>query len=343
MIVFTNENILNLIIESLALSTTKEIRNKVNNLILGKLLVRQITYLRIFDSFSISDNKILNTCDESSKDTLALLSDGNLVSSSIKNIKVFDLSNYQCINELDSNYYFKSTLLLPNEKLLIASYDKFLIFNIKSNFESDTVKLEKRLYDLDDLFLISNSHIACTGMIGSEKYIAIFDNDFNCIKELKQNKCIAPSPFANLNIGKLAYGSNGYIKICDINNNYNEFTSIEVEKDNKYNDIYTLLSINKFNLLISGIISYLKVWETNTFQCLYTIKTWNVYVTKLLFMPNGFVAVGLRSGEIKILDALGNKVINTLKGHSKRIYSLALTKDNRLISKCGDYKIIVWC
>jgi hypothetical protein len=72
---------------------------------------------------------------------------------------------------------------------------------------------------------------------------------------------------------------------------------IKVEKD-KYNYIYTLLSINKFNLLISGTISYLKVWETNTFQCLYTIKIWNVYVSKLLSMPNGCIAVGLRSGEI---------------------------------------------
>jgi WD40 repeat protein len=102
-----------------------------------------------------------------------------------------------------------------------------------------------------------------------------------------------------------------------------------------------LLSINKFNLLISGTISDLKVWETNTFQCLYTIKIGNL-VTKLLSMPNGFVAVGLRSGEIKILDALRNKVINTLKGHSGYILSLVVTKDNKLISKC-DNIITVWC
>jgi hypothetical protein len=115
--------------------------------------------------------------------------------------------------------------LLPNEKLLIASYDEFLIFNIKGNFELDTIKLNKRLYELDDLFLISNSHIACTGVMESKKYIFIFNNDFNCIKELKQNKYIAPFPFANLNNGKISYGSDGNIKICDINNNYNEFTN----------------------------------------------------------------------------------------------------------------------
>jgi hypothetical protein len=335
---FANENILNLIIYSLALSNTREILNRINNRILGKLLVRQITYLKIFESFSILNTKILSTCDNSDKDTLALLSDGNLVSCSVKNIKVFDLSNYQCKKDLGINFYFKSTLLLPNEKLLVAGISKFLIFNINGNFEVDTIKLEKR--ELDDLFLISNNYIACTGMIGSDKYIFIFDNDFNCIKEIRTKQFRVPISFANLNNGKLTYCSNGYVKICDINNNYNEYSNIEIDKDN---DIYTLLSINKFNLLITGTLFYLKVWETNTFQCLYTIKTQNGYVTKLLSMPNGFVAVGFKNGEIRILDALRNKVINTLKGHSGNILALALTKDNKLISKCYNYKIIVWC
>jgi WD40 repeat protein len=138
----------------------------------------------------------------------------------------------------------------------------------------------------------------------------------------------------------LAYGSEGNIKICDINNNYNEYSNIEVEK---INNIYALLSVNKFNILISVNYCELKVWETNTFKCLYTIKIRVCYVNKLLSMPNGFVAVRLNIGEIKILDALRNKVINTLKGHSRQIISLALTKDNRLISKCNAYDIIVWC
>jgi hypothetical protein len=162
---------------------------------LGKLLVGQITYLKIFESFSILSKKTLSTRDESSKDTLALLSNGNLVSSSVKNIKVFDLSNYQCIKELGGNYYFGSTLLLSNENLLIASYDKFLIFNIKGNFEFETITLEKDIYELNDLFLIFDNHIACTGMMESKKYIFIFDNDFNCIKELKRKEFIAPSAF----------------------------------------------------------------------------------------------------------------------------------------------------
>jgi WD40 repeat protein len=339
MILYTNENILNLIIDSLSLSKTKEILNRVNNRILNQLLVRQITYFKIFQSFSILNKRTLSTCHASREDTLALLSNGNLVSSSVKSIKVFDLSNYQCIKELDGNFY-KSILLLPNEKLLIASYDKFLILNIKSNFEFDTITLKKRIHELDNLFLISNNHIACTGAIESEKYIFIFDNDFNCIEELKQKKFIAPTPFANLNKGKFAYGSDGNVKICDINNNYNEHSNIEVEKEF---DIFTLLSINKFNLLISGTLFDLRVWETNTFQCLYTIKIRDGHVTKLLSMPNGFVAVEFNSGEIRILDALRNKVINTLKGHSGKILSLALTKDNRLISKCSYYDIIVWC
>jgi WD40 repeat protein len=80
-----------------------------------------------------------------------------------------------------------------------------------------------------------------------------------------------------------------------------------------------------------------------TFQCLYIIKTQTDYVIKLLSMPNGFVAVGLSSGEIIILDALRNKITNTLKGHSRTILSLRLTKDNMLISKCSYNNIIVWC
>jgi hypothetical protein len=55
---------------------------------------------------------------------------------------------------------------LPNENLLIASYDKFLLVNIKGNFEFDTITLEKDVCELDDLSLISNNHIACTGVIG---------------------------------------------------------------------------------------------------------------------------------------------------------------------------------
>jgi hypothetical protein len=340
MILFTNENILNLIIDSLILSKTREILNMVNNRILSQLLVRRITYLKIFESFSILNKKILRTCNESrEEDTLALLSNGDLVSSSFKSVKVFDLSSYQCIKNLNGDYYFQSTLLLPNENLLVASYDKFLIFNVGGNFEFDTITL-KDIYKLDSLFLISNNHIACTGVIASKNYIFIFDNDFNCIKEIKQNNFIAPTPFANLNNGKLVYCPDGDVKICDINNNYNEYSNIEVEKGNS---IYTLLSINKFNLLITSTISDLKVWETNTFQCLYMIKTLKDYVTQLLSMPNGYVAIGYNFGKIMILDALRKKVINTLKGHSTTILSLALTKDYRLISKCYDHKIIVWC
>jgi hypothetical protein len=87
-------------------------------------------------------------------------------------------------------------LLLHNEKLLITLNDKFLIFNIKDNFEFGTITLEKDIYGLNNLFLISNNHIACTGAIDSDKYIFIFDNDFNCIKELKQKKFNTSTPFA---------------------------------------------------------------------------------------------------------------------------------------------------
>ena len=97
--------------------------------------------------------------------------------------------------------------------------------------------------------------------------------------------------------------------------------------------------------IISG--SYdktIKIWNTNTGQCLKTLEGHLYFVNSVAYSPDGTKIIsGSGDGTIKIWNANTGKCLKTLNGHSIYVYSVAYSPDGtKIISGSGDKTIKIW-
>ncbi|XP_055609495.1 WD repeat-containing protein 3-like [Uranotaenia lowii] len=97
------------------------------------------------------------------------------------------------------------------------------------------------------------------------------------------------------------------------------------------------------NLAIaSGSGESLKLWSRTSQSCLRTIETG--YVVSCCFVPGDrHVLVGLKSGELLIVDIVIGEVIERIKAHEKELWSVVLTPDMRgCVTGGGDTTVKFW-
>ena len=97
--------------------------------------------------------------------------------------------------------------------------------------------------------------------------------------------------------------------------------------------------------IISG--SYdktIKIWNTNTGQCLKTLEGHLYFVNSVAYSPDGTKIIsGSGDGTIKIWNANTGKCLKTLNGHKYSVESVAYSPDGRkIISGSRDKTIKIW-
>lgn len=102
---------------------------------------------------------------------------------------------------------------------------------------------------------------------------------------------------------------------------------------------------HKNNLLITGSYdSTIKLWNTNTFECVKSLEAHKDEILCLLVLPcNHELASGARDNTIKVWSLTKYKLIYTLRGHTKAVSCLIWLKlRDELVSGSHDGTIKFW-
>uniref|UniRef100_A0A8D8K872 WD repeat-containing protein 3 n=2 Tax=Culex pipiens TaxID=7175 RepID=A0A8D8K872_CULPI len=92
----------------------------------------------------------------------------------------------------------------------------------------------------------------------------------------------------------------------------------------------------------SGSGESLKLWNRATQSCLRTVETG--YVVSCCFVPGDrHVLVGLKTGQLLIVDIVIGEVIERIEAHAKELWSIVLTPDQRgCVTGGGDTTVKFW-
>jgi WD40 repeat protein len=336
----TNENILSTMISTFGMKEATHLVKQVNSVTFNKLLLRYINYENIFKSLKIV--QVIMQKGTNNKNSIALLHNGNMVSFDDYEIKIFNTTNFECVKILKDEQPIKSGIILPNGNILTCNINRLKIWKVNNDFKCSIIKYEKsqEITNLNNLFLLSNSNIACYVRNNGIPCIAIFDKNFKLINVFEMITPTWRVDFANINNNRFVFASFQFLEVCNLED-YKCFR-IQAEGDH----VCALLFIKKNNFLLSSSLNhnYFKVWDTNNFHCIKIIQTAKpVFV--FLLLPCRFVVCGLTNCFFDIGLEIWNidkgECINSLKGYKGTVKSL-IYKDKIIILKNVDGEILKW-
>ncbi|XP_035778768.1 WD repeat-containing protein 3-like [Anopheles albimanus] len=96
--------------------------------------------------------------------------------------------------------------------------------------------------------------------------------------------------------------------------------------------------------IASGSAESLKLWSRSTQAVLRTIPTDGGYVVSTCFVPGDrHVLVGLKTGQLLIVDIVAAEVIERIEAHEKELWSIVLTPDKHgCVTGGGDTTVKFW-
>jgi WD40 repeat protein len=334
-----NEFIVKLIFSSIKAFETHILFEKINSKRLNIIILRLLNSIEdIFKSYKMS--KKISSAHKACIDTLALLPDNSLISSSPDAINIWDINTWDRIRTLKPPQDFFSTAVLL-EGIIVSTSSKGLVktWDTNNNFEEDTVVAGKYT-NFQVLTLLSNSYLAFSAYYQDSFCIIILDhyNRFKCIEIIKAHTKQINS-LVNLTGNKFATGSgDGTIKIWDADDGYNCLNTLD-------NDswVLNLIFVSEKGLLLAGTYNQMiKVWDINCYECIKTIDAHNGGVCSFLLLPRGYFATGSYNGEIKIWKLDGFEFVCRLDDDSSdRKICLLLLNDSSIISSAHE-SIVIW-
>jgi WD40 repeat protein len=275
--------------------------------------------------------------------SIALLSNGNIISASNdKALKLWNINDNNCIF-LATEQVISSLLMLPDDKFACCSYqyNHINIWKMKADSDPECIK-SINTYEgckfINKLFLLSDLNIACSARFDESFRILILDskNEYNCIQNFLGHIQMI-NDLVSLPYNRIASGSNDEtIKIWDLDKG----NCIKALTGHKH-WITSLIFIERDNSLISGSHDgSIKIWEVNDFHCLKTIQIKNG-IRNLLLLPGGyFASSGYNS--VKIWDIKNCECINSLENQKGSVGHLVLTEDRRIVSVFNHDTLVVW-
>jgi WD40 repeat protein len=297
-------------------------------------MLRLLCYYNIFSS--IGQTKLILGKDIDHGISLLILSDGNILTGSYgKACQVWSIKNYLCIKTLYR--YTGSVHSIDKGYIAVVWREEINILNPLDNFKCiKTIRL-MGYNNYRVLIQLLNGNLAFTANCNYNPYIIILDHrtEYSCTKILLDDNISVPSTFS---LTKDTFATYGYVYIKIWSTfDYKCFKIIHA-----HDDWVTSLIFSK-GLIISSSSDYtIRVWDVKKeYKCIKIINAHVSNVTCLLLLPGGFFASGSHDRKIKIWDLKTFNCINELVGHKNGICSLALLKDNRIVST-SDGDFIVW-
>lgn len=95
-------------------------------------------------------------------------------------------------------------------------------------------------------------------------------------------------------------------------------------------------------LIASASAESLKIWNQESLTCIRTVEIG--YSLTCLFVPGDrYVLVGLKTGELSIVDTVSGEVLETISAHEKELWSICLMTDQKgCITAGGDSTVKFW-
>jgi WD40 repeat protein len=331
MVELKNENILTSIFNELSLFESKKSLKKImNTTIVNVLLSRVLSYAKIYKS--IGRTKTTLEGHTHAINSLAILPNGNIASaSSDNNIIVWFLTHNYHTKLIGHDNFVHSLISLGNGNLASCSNNgQIKIWNADESFECiQTIQLEGYF---ERLLLLANGNLAvcafqavpCILILDSEK-------EYKCSFVLEGHTSWI-NVIVNLTGYRFASGSiYKNIKIWDPELNFSCIHTILCD-----DSIISLLYIEKDNILVSGCIGNIILWDIDSYICLKTIQVHVSRINCLLLLPGGYLATGASDNKLKIWDMVDFECVNVKDNHDETVVSLVLLEDYRIISSSGD-------
>jgi WD40 repeat protein len=350
MLILHNENILKMIFINYSSRNTKRTFDKTHNAILCKILLKTLSFDKIFRSM----RGYLTLHNQNNPiDSLVLLPNGNLISiSSNKTINILNSTTVLYTKTITDECPINSLILLSDGN--IATTHANSVMKIWDPQEMQCLKIIPfPHYCLYSLFLLSNKDLACTCKERTEvegrgnlaiiyRYcvsIMSHNQNYKIVKQFEVQSMNYITPMANLSNDRFAIACRGgTIQICDMLEGYK---CLKTLIGNEY-ILLSLLFIDKNDVLLSGFLDgTIMVWDVNEYHCIRTFKAYQCGVKELLFLRLGYFISCSFGGEIKDWDMSGFKCINTLESIGFQ-NSLVLLGDYGIASILEAKKIIIW-
>jgi WD40 repeat protein len=331
---FINENILKSVFITIPVNERKQTLSITFNTIICKVLTRLITYDEIFKTLGKATT-ILNKDDTNPINAAALLPNGKiLVAHDDGTFKFWDIKQRHCVYS-EIKLVVKLILLLPGEDILTLNKDlnKIQLWRLDVNhdykymcYKNITSEYEERF---SNILLLPNGNLVCSTLEGLhflDTQVFDYTNNYISFKRLGGHRYIVKAS-VNLDGNKFATACVD-IRIRDINNDYHSSKVLRGHNSR----IASLFYIEKDKLLLSGSNDCkLIIWDLVSYNQTRVISMFGV-VKCFLSLPNQYIALGYRAGVIGFMDLKGFERIHKIDAHDKKLISLMLLEDNKIVS-----------
>jgi WD40 repeat protein len=349
MVFYENENILNLIFNSITLLNFKHAL-EFSNKTLHRIIYKNLKHTLLIKSLGTS--KITFNEQKDLISSLIPFKKNSIISASFNNsINIWDINTKTVIKTMKALDSVYSLLILPNGNLASTCVDSIDIWNLSNDLKLIKTLTFKSYKYYQSLIMLSNNNIACIASFKFDDCILIFNsNNYSLVQTLTGHSSRINTIATILSDTFASSSDDKTIKIWKFVNDKFLFF-----KKKGYKNIHTLVNergiefiavSNKGDLLLSvDIDGTIKLWDLKSYQCIKKIgfSSNPDYITCVVFLRNRYFAYGTKNGDILVFDIFDddNECIKLLKCSSK-VSSLMVWKDYRIISGTEDGQIILW-
>lgn len=212
---------------------------------------------------------------------------------------------------------------LPDNRIIYSDSHRISIWNVNNNNNYSLLTINPVI---SMIFLPNNL------IIGKHNQGLIIFNE-NLIK--LENLYYRGSSISLLPNNHLVIGTPDFISIYDVENN--KYIGDPINHTIDINNICVISN----DIIVTLGIKTLSTWNLTQRTLKFSLQV-NAIISCFQLLDNGFVAIGLYNGELKIYNPETNTIDFSIQAHPSRINFISLLSDGRLVTISNRNFIKVW-
>ena len=288
-------------------------------------------------------------------ESLALTYDDKYIvsGSADQTLRVWDITTGKCLSKFNNDHQVNHLAISPNNMFIaIPGRVKMNLLALVAYTYSLKLIDRKTSQVLKEFGNIVNKHTAHISAItftpdnrylisGSwDSTIRIWDIDStNCVKALECSSGIDSLTIDRKGLKLLSGHQDGTVMLWDLATS-NCISSFKDKGSMKWDSIQSVAISSDGKYIVSGSQTSLRLWDTKTAKSLWKID----YGTKALTIsPDDKYIIASVGSDIGIWELQTGSLVTILKGHTRKIWDLAMSKDGGFVISGGeDDTIRLW-